>query len=149
MTVKLDLTKKELENLVQIGIMSEWLISAYDIEEEPVKKPYLDLIQKIFKFALDNGHKHINFHESVDIYEPDMDWENKSLSRKFINEFEQQTFWEELVRALAEREAQNEIGIRAKVSSEKQFEIFSKHARKIAQEFESNGIKNLILKKTG
>ena len=146
MTIKLELTPKELERLVEIGIMSEWLMTAYDTQTEPEKEPYLNLIQKIYQTAAENGHKHIDIFES-DFYEPDMDWEESTLAKKCIDEFEQQTFWEELVRALAEKEAQMEIGAKAKISSEKQFEVFSRHAEKIAKEFEANGIKNLVLKR--
>jgi hypothetical protein len=151
--MKLELNKKELEHLTEIAIMANWLMTAHDVEEEERKQPYLELIHKIYKVASENGNKNIEYFEDLKIFEPNADWEDSTMSRKFIEEFEQQTFWEELVNKLADREMRKDLKGRKPKDFDEQFEIYEEHAASFAKEFQEHGVSRIEIagktKKTG
>ncbi|MFZ5951405.1 MAG: hypothetical protein ACOYXC_11915, partial [Candidatus Rifleibacteriota bacterium] len=132
--MKLELDKKELECLVEMAMMAEWVMTAHDEEDDPRKAKYLALTQKLYRFAHENGMKKEFSIEEDDICEPDPDWEEASISRVFIDEYEDQTFWSELVGRLADREMQKKFGGKKPKSFEEQMEVYEECAEKFIEE---------------
>lgn len=147
--MELSFSKAELKALVELAVMSDWVMTAHDIEDDERKDPYLQLVQKIYAFAHKNGmKKEIEHLEDIQEYFPAEDWEDKSLAREFITEFEEKTFWDELVEKLAERELNRKLKTDKAASEQQHIEMFEEFASRYAEEFAENGIENLdIIKK--
>jgi hypothetical protein len=149
--MELSFSKNELKALVELAVMADWVMTAHDIEDDERKDPYLKLVQKIYAFAHKNGmNNEIEFLDDIKEYFPDENWEEKSQARSFINEFEEKTFWDELVEKLAEREMNRKLQNRQPDNFQQHMEMFEEFAAKYAEEFAANGIDNLdIVKKSG
>ena len=77
-------------------------------------------------------------------YFPTREYEEDSDVRKFIEEFENDSFWDELITRLAERDFGKEVGEGIKeMSVEKRFQRLSELEEKYAEEFEREGLRNL------
>ena len=146
--MKLELDKKELECLVELAMMAEWVMTAHDDEDDPRKAKYLALSEKLYRFAHENGMKKEFPITEDDYVEPDPDWEDETLARTFIDEFEDMTFWSELVNKLADREMQNAFGGKKPKSFEEQLEVYEDFAEKFVEEFDKHGISRLEIVKT-
>ncbi|MEW6713399.1 MAG: hypothetical protein AB1403_26495 [Candidatus Riflebacteria bacterium] len=145
--MKLELDKKELECLVEMAMMAEWVMTAHDEEDDPRKARYLALTQKLYRFAHENGMKKEFVIEEDDICEPDADWEESSISRVFIDEYEDQTFWSELVGRLADRDMQKKFGGKKPKSFDEQMEVYEECAEKFIEEFDKHGLDRLEIMK--
>ncbi len=142
--MEISFNKEELKKLVEIAVMADWVMTAHDTEDDVRKDEYLKLIQKIFATAWKNGmKKEIEHLEDINEFFPDETWEESSLARAFINEFEEKTFWDELVERLAERELNRKLGNKKAGSFEEHMEIYEKFASSFGEEFAENGITNL------
>ncbi len=142
--MEISFTKAELEKLVELAVMADWVMTAHDTEDDERKDDYIKLIQKIFAFAWKNGmKKEIEFLDDIKEYFPDENWEENSLARAFINEFEEKTFWDELVERLAERELNRKLGNKKAGTFEEHMEIYEGFAAQYGEEFAEHGIENL------
>ncbi|HNX74695.1 MAG TPA: hypothetical protein PLM07_08995 [Candidatus Rifleibacterium sp.] len=142
--MEITFSKAELEKLVEIAVMADWVMTAHDTEDDERKDDYLKLIQKIFAYAWKNGmKKEIEFLEDIKEYFPDEAWEENTLARAFINEFEEKTFWDELVERLAERELNKKLGDKKAGSFEEHMEIYEGFAAKFGEEFAEHGVDNI------
>lgn len=141
--MKLELEKKELECLVELAMIAEWVMTAHDEEDDPRKAKYLALTEKIYRFAHENGMKKQFNLEEDGICEPDPDWEDETMARAFIDEFEDMTFWSELVNKMADRDMQNKFGGKKPKSFEEQYEVYEEFAEKYMEEFDHHGIARL------
>ena len=108
----ISLNKAELEKLVEIAIMAEWVMTAHDYEEEDGRRDdYIKLIQKIYAHASKNGmKKEIDFMDDIKEYMPNTDWEDQTQAAEFIREYEEKTFWDELIERLADRDMNRKLG---------------------------------------
>lgn len=142
--MEISFSKAELEKLVEIAVMADWVMTAHDTEDDARKDDYLKLVQKIFAFGYKNGmKKEIEHLEDIKEFFPQEDWEEKSLARAFITEFEEKTFWDELVERLAERELNRKLGDKKADNFEEHMEIFEGFATKFGEEFAEHGIENI------
>ncbi len=142
--MEISFSKAELEKLVEIAVMADWVMTAHDTEDDERKDEYLKLIQKIFGFAWKNGmKKEIEHLEDIKEFFPEENWEEASLARAFITEYEEKTFWDELVERLAERELNRKLGNKKAGSFEEHMEIYEGFATGFGEEFAENGIEHL------
>lgn len=146
--MKLELNKKELECLVELAMMAEWVMTAHDEDDDVRKDKYLALTEKLYRFAHENGMKKEFNIEGDDICEPDPDWEDETMARTFIDEFEDMTFWSELVNKMADREMQKKFGGKKPNSFEEQMVVYEEFAEKFVEEFDKHGISRLEIAKT-
>ncbi|MDN5280024.1 MAG: hypothetical protein PWR01_3989 [Clostridiales bacterium] len=146
--MKFDLNKKELEAMVELAMMAEWVMTSQDDEEDERKNSYISLINKIYHFASENGmKKKFLVDEENGIVEPDPDWEESVQAKAFIEEYENMNFWTELVNRLSDRDMQRKFKGREPKSFDEQLEVFQGFAEKYAQEFDENGMERLEIKK--
>lgn len=142
--MELSFSKDELKALLELSVIADWVMTAHDNEDDERKDPYIKLVQKIYAFAHKNGMtKEIEHLEDVQEFFPDETWEEKSLARAFISEFEEKTFWDELIERLAERELNLKLQGNETENFQHHMEIFEEFAGKYANEFAENGIANL------
>jgi hypothetical protein len=82
--------------------MASWITSSHKIDTDSFPEKYVDLTQKMYSFYKEMGCSDIIEKSKVgDEFYPTRDFEEDSVVRQFIDEFEEDTFWAELVIQLA------------------------------------------------
>ncbi len=142
--MELKFSKSELKALVDLALMSDWMMTAHEVEDDERKDDHLKLLQKIYGFAHKNGMtKEIELMEDIKEYCPNAEWEDSSTARQFIDEFEEKTFWDELVERLSERDLNRKLKGKKAESFQQHMEIFEEFSSKYFAEFSQNELENL------
>jgi hypothetical protein len=147
--MKIEFTKAEYRDLLDMVYIAEWIMKAHKIEDDPRTKCYEELGQKIMSDAEKMGFGHlIEYAPEYDKYFPTRIFEDASSAHGFIDEYDNDSFWEELVNRLAERDLIRQEGglsnvLRLSIEErlEKQFQLEGKYA----VEFEENGLENIVI----
>lgn len=152
--MKLDMTVKEYRDLLDLLSIARWVLAAQEGGENDERlAAYEQVVQKFYALAgeMESGNL-IAFDEEASRYLPTAEYEDAGAGWQFIGDFEENSFWEELVERLTERDA-----IRAAGGLEA-FDALDEDARhallepieeRYLQEFQKNGIENLTLKPAG
>lgn len=147
--MKTNFTKEEYETLVEMLYIASWVISAFDVGPQPDKQKYDDLEQKVLSHAKDFGMgKDIELDKNLKKYFHSREFE-EGHTMELIDEFQDETFWDELMNRLAERdlvESYTEKEIK-KMDVWDRITKTDEFADKYGEEFEENGIINLRLSK--
>ena len=142
--MELKFTKEEFKKLLELLDISEWVLTSLDVEEDERKYPYLKILQKIYKEAYEKGMtEEIEYDKEMNDYFPNEDWEEKTLARDFIEEYEDGTFWDELVFRLADRDIDRRMNGKPPKNFEEHVAMFTKIQAKYEEEFEKNNLENL------
>lgn len=144
--MKIDFTKKEYRLLLDLLSIADWVMSAHKTDPDERVTPYAALQQKIFSLAAEFGCDDlISYDESLAGYYPTVAFENESDDQIFIEEYDEDCFWDMLAGRLAQRDLVDELGPDAFLETEpaERMTMEDKHADKYLDEFEANGIMNL------
>lgn len=145
---KISFTKEQFESLLKLVYLGEWMINANRVDDR-IKK-YEDLQDYIFSYA-----KQFGLDEFVDDEEakkgkffPTRKFEEETDVQKFIKEYDEETFWDEIVDRLGERDfyrhyAKDEI---QKMSQDERFEKAYEFIDKWGEKINRNGIEGLEIK---
>ena len=148
--MKVHFTKKEYRLLLDIFSIAEWVMNSHKVGDDPKSEPYKNIEQKILSYAKDFGFENLVMYDKVrNQYFPTREYEDLETDRPFIEEFEEEVFWEELCNRLAQRDLLQKKGIQ-KVKEMDPIERLTEEdeiAEKYNIEFIENGLKNLILSK--
>ena len=144
--MKINFTKKEYRLLLDMVEMADWVLNAHKTASSDEIKKYSDLYQKILSYAKDMGFENLIVYEKdLDRYLATAEYE-ESAHMRYIEEFEDDVFWDALPLRLAERDLIKEVG-------EKKYEEmeFVERASKLVEleshyykELEDNGIDNFL-----
>ena len=146
--MKIDFTKKEFKLLLDVFSIADWVLHAHKIEDDPRTKSFRILEQKIFSLAEKNGlQNYVFFDEELKKYFPTREFEENGKAMVFIEEFENDTFWDELIERLVVRDLIGEEGENAffSMSLEEKFRREEPLRQKYQNEFAENGLDNLRL----
>lgn len=145
--MKINFTKKEYKFLLDILYIADWVLNAHKVEEDPRTEAYKILEQKIFSYAKDTGFENlIEYAPDHKEYFPTKEYEETGPAMEFIEEFENDTFWDQLINRLAERDLIRQVGgieNLSNLSFENRIEKTFPLEEKYATEFETNGLDNL------
>ncbi len=149
--MKINFTKKEYLLLLDVLYMADWVLNAHrEADEKEDTREYEKLEQKILSYAKKMGvEKYVDFDPEYDMYFHSRFFEETRRAQEFIDEFENDCFWEELIDRLARRDflksfSEKEI---KEMDPYTRFERLLKLSEKYSGEFEKNGLKNLVVKK--
>ena len=148
--MKINITKKEYRLLLDILYLGEWMLTAHDQEEVPEKKQYQDVVQKFYSYAEEMGYDNlIKADKALNKYFETMEYEENSQVNEIIENYDNATFWDELVSGLALRDAQEIEGNDAfnKMSPEERIQLLYPLEEKYHEEFMANDLANLQIKK--
>jgi flagellar motor component MotA len=147
--MKVDLSEKEYRVLLDILYIAEWVLTACKVERDPRVEKYEEIVQRFYSLAEEMGcEKLMEFDDHLGKFFPTRKYEDSSKSMMFVEEFEEDTFWDELVHRLSYRDVINHVGGIAKLKElplQKQFELEAPFEQKYYEEFEKNGLNNLII----
>ncbi len=137
------LNENQYENLIKLVFLGDWLINSFRTERI---KDFEELESLVYSFAQDSElEKFVSFDEATREYFPSDSLEEAVVD--YIEEYDEDNFWDELVRSLGQRDFVRHFG-RAAIQKMKFEEMLEKErpfVEKYVAEFEKSGLRNLIL----
>lgn len=100
-SVKISFTNKEYARLLELAYLGHWIAASRKGEDAPAARRYHDIFQKLLELATSLGCADL-VKEREGLLGPSAKLEEDEHVREFIDEFENDTFWSELVTRLAE-----------------------------------------------
>ena len=112
--MKINFTKKEYRSLVELLEIASWVTTSHIVDANDEPKKYNDLIQKIYSFSKEMECLDIIEHsKELDGFYPTREFEEDSEVRQYIEDFEEDTFWAELISKLSGRDVLNKYNIKS------------------------------------
>jgi hypothetical protein len=137
--------------LLDMIYLGSWMMNAHGSEDEEKSAPYEELEQKLLSFAKGFGCTDlVDFHKGFDKFFHSLKVEEGPVM-EFIDQYNNNTFWDELSSRLAQRDYLEEHG-REKLEGMDPIAVMSGEdelAEKYEEEFVRNGVANLRIVKTG
>ena len=149
--MKINFTKKEYRLLLDIVYLGQWMMQAHETDHSNEEDAHEMLAQKIYSAAKEMGYKDlIEPAKELNKYYPTRIYEEESGIHEVINQYNDDTFWDELIDRLAERDTRAEAeALDKEISSvEDYWKLSIPHESRYAEEFSENGLKNLIIRET-
>ena len=148
--MKIDLTRKEYRDLLDMLTIADWVLNAHKAGTDPRTERYKKLEQKFFTFAKQMKYENlVEYSADHDRYFQTREYDESSAARTFIVEYENDSFWEELISRLAERDLARQLGGDDRVSTLSPEELFEKLGQLeeyYGDEFSQNALENLQLR---
>src|SRR5664280_612666 len=141
--MKINFTKSEYQILLDVIYMADWILHAHDTEDRSDTKEYSDLFQKLMSYAKDISCEDlVNFDEQQKNYAESFIFEEESPAPEYIDEFENESFWSELLSRLARQDALIELKVNNPddVDTETLYTEIFKAEEKWSKEFETYGL---------
>jgi L-rhamnose mutarotase len=149
--MKIELSKEEYRSLLDLLYLGEWLLDAHDEVKDSEKQRYEDVIQKVYSYAKEADCENlIEYAEDMKQYFPTREYEDTSMCHQYIDEYDDESFWYELMSRLIERDIQQMIRegvIIAPMTGEERLRIGYPIETKYQDEFEENGLDNVVIRK--
>ena len=146
--MKVTITKKEYRVLLDMLEVADWVLRSYKVEDDPETAEYLALEQKFLALAKDmEAGNLVDFDAETGNYQTSDVFEEQSRMMEFIDEYNNDVFWDELAERLALRDlvrAEGEERIRAMDFDERSEKVETLRGAYL-DEFHANGITRLGL----
>ena len=147
--MKINITKKEYGFLLDMLGIADWVMHSHALSDEAHHQDHEALKRKLYSYATSMGAEDkVEHSKRFDDYF-ELDEYTEHLQEKFINPYEEATFWDELINRLGERDALNQHGAEKLKSMEpiKRITKIEDAKEKYANEFEKCGVKHLRINK--
>lgn len=149
--VHIDLSRPEFHRLLHMLYIASWVLDAHKTEDDPRTEPYRRLEQKLFAIAVQNGFDDLVYYDDeFDTHFPTRELEEGG-AHAFINEYDNDTFWDELINRLAERDVIREAGgvePYLQLSFEEKIGRLGRQEAFYASEFHESGLDNIQIKES-
>lgn len=145
--MKIECTKEEFKILMDLVCAGNLLINGTKSKEDRVV-PYADMEQTIFKMAQAYGLEDlVEYSEEFEEYMPTHAYEEDTFN-DYIDAYDTNVFWEELVMRLARRDALNYAGdVDQNISPAALKKMQLEFEEQYEEEIESNGLMHLKIVK--
>ena len=146
--MKVDITKKEYRTLLDMLGIANWVLHAHRDEDARRTEPYRELEQKFFKLAADFGLEDlIVLDENENRYYPTPEFDEEGPMLTFMDEYNDETFWKELVERLAMRDVLSHIGHKEfhEMEVEERLNKLDAAIEVYEDEFAKNGLNRLVV----
>ena len=147
--MKIDITKDEYRDLLDLLYMADWILRAHKTGEDPRTGPYDKVIQKLYAHAGEAGYERLIEHDpSTRNHYTTREFEEVSKAIVFIDEFVDDSFWDELIIRLAERDAAQQAGGYDRfrlLSNEEQHALRTPVEGRYSEEFNTHGVDHVVL----
>ena len=148
--MKINFTKKEYKVLLEMIALADWVLHATKVKEDPKTAGHRELEEKIYSYAKEMGYKHlIEYSKRLERHFPSRQFEENGPVRTFIEEYENDIFWEELIARLADRDLLREFGDDkpSAISGNEMMVRTMRFEEKYSDEFVANGLDNVVIKR--
>jgi hypothetical protein len=109
--VKLDLTRAEYLTLLTAMQLADWVLHAHQVEEPDETQPFRELEQKVFSLAGEFGCEHlVEYAEEDGRFYASAEFDETGPAMELIEQFENESFWNELLERLVERDLLRQLG---------------------------------------
>jgi hypothetical protein len=147
--MNIEISKDEYTALLNILQMAEWVMHAHETEPNAATEPYDSVVQKLFAHAQEMGRDdQIAYDATRKKYYATASFENDSPAMKFIDDFTNASFWDELTQRMTERDIAHVVGgydQLEKLSMEDRFTRETPLMERYAEEFDEYGIERLAI----
>lgn len=147
--MNVSLTQREYRLLLDLLLVSDWVIHGHRREEPAEAEPYRMVIQKFLSLAKDFGMEDcVEIDEEYNQYRPTEKLEEETHAWGLLDDYDDLVFWEELIVRLAERDvaAMPGKGDVANMSPEDYDRLAGPLEEKYAGEFYDHGLDRLTLR---
>ncbi|PHV70028.1 hypothetical protein CS063_12855 [Sporanaerobium hydrogeniformans] len=143
--MKIECTKEEFQKLFDLVYAGNILINGLRSQEEKIKD-YAEMEQTIFAMAKEFGLEEVvEYDEEFKEWMPTHDYEESGIN-DYLDAYDTQVFWEELVMRLARRDALNYLGdIEPDMTKEQLRNMQDRLEEEYEEEFEYHGLDHLKL----
>ncbi|TAN69086.1 MAG: hypothetical protein EPN17_07865 [Methylobacter sp.] len=148
---KINFTKSEYRILLDLIYVTDWILHSHDSEDRSDTQEYSNLFQKLMSYAKDmDCDDLIDFDKHLKKYSESFIFEAESPALAYIEKFEDDSFWDELISRLAQRDAltDQKVNNMHTIETEELFAAISKAEDKWSNEFERFGLSRIRLNKT-
>src|SRR5258706_5037296 len=139
----INFTQEQFKTLLKLIYMGHWMLTAHSNKPDKVMD---SLASHIYSFAKSAGVGNLVEHDPTDglIY-PSRQLED--LMTEAIHDYDNETFWDELIDRLADRDFLAKYGEQAiqKMSIEEKFTKFQDFKERYGEEFEAHGIERIVI----
>jgi hypothetical protein len=139
--MKINFTKKEYRLLVTMIEISDWIMHAHPDADQPGTREYRTLRNKILSYFKEMGMEDCYTKVGDEYYET-AEYEEDSEQMQFIEEYSQETFWDQLVTQLVDRDYEQKFG-NDEVEFETRIERITDIEEMYANEINEHGLLNL------
>lgn len=147
--MKIDLTQKEYRLLLDIFHIADWVLHSHKMEEGPETEEYRNLEQKFFSFAQEMGFANlVEYDQEMKQYFPTREYDETNVVMEAIVEYDNESFWGELMERLAMRDFIVKEGKEKVMAMDDEERLVKTEAlrEKYAAEFEKHGISRVVIK---
>lgn len=146
--LEIKFTGEQYKTLIKTIYLGNWIVNSIRVGKEEIVKEFDDLEQYIFSFC---GHKDVDVKDLVEYadkfkrYFPTAELEMETDVRQYLEEYENEIFWDELADKLARRDIIRRHGkdVVMKMDKDKRFRELNEIADKYETELENYGIERL------
>ena len=147
--MKIEITKKEYRALLDVFHIADWVLHAYKTEEGPETEEYRDLEQKFLAMAKEMGFENlVEFDPEMGKYFPTREYDETNVVMDAIVDYDNESFWEELMERLATRDLMRQEGKEKVMAMDDEERLVKTEnlREKYAAEFERYGLSRLVVK---
>jgi hypothetical protein len=146
--MKINFTKKEYQTLVEMLLTADWIIRSDEDEPRKETEPYGALRKKVLAHFKEMGM------EADFTYDPEggeyfetAAYEERAPHMRFIEAFEEASFWSRLAYKLAARDVASEVRSRGEesMSQEERLVRLFEITERYEQEFEEHGLDQVMV----
>jgi hypothetical protein len=144
--MKMNITKTQYEQLLKLVYMGLWVADVLDEDQE---REFYETEQLILSSAKDFGlGGYVEYAEDSREHLFSQEFEETSGVMEYIDAYDDNSFWDELMHRLAYRDVINEIGEDrfSKMSVEERVERQEPYFQKYEKEFQRNGLDNVAVR---
>ena len=144
--MKIEFSKTEYRTLIELLYLAEWVLTAHDEEPDPAKERHYLLCQKLYASAKAMGcDALIENSKELRAFAPTQKLEEMESLRDIIESYNAETFWEQLIERLIERDVTVLLPTLSKEpeSPEEYWQIAAPIEERYSTEFSTNGLRRL------
>lgn len=139
-------TREEYKGLLDLAMITNWVLHVFETEENPETLEYDKIIQKIYAGAKEQGLGDlVAYDEEINGYFPTPDYEEESEVMDLLEDFEDNLFWFGLAQRMALKTLVDQEGIETYDELFDETNAAKLHAleARFAEEFYENGLNNI------
>jgi hypothetical protein len=138
--INIKLNSNQYKALLKLIYLGEWVLNS-NLDRSGEKLTIEEEVEQIV-YASNPEPGLFEYDNEFGLYFPTRDFEDKM--QKFIDDYNNYNFWEELAYQLADRDTKIELGDKLdKIGTREYIEIHQKHLEFYAEEFNNNNLNNV------